>query len=136
MSNNDFTIALTGLEACLKSLDAALAASIQAATTSVNETCLLVETDAKRLCPVGTPESTHKKGYKGGRLRSSIHTTRAVVDGETLQGKVSTNVTYALPVEMGTYKMAAQPYLHPAFRKNIPKFVKRLQARMQAALQQ
>ena len=27
---------------------------------------------AKALCPVGTPESTGKKGYRGGTLRNSI----------------------------------------------------------------
>lgn len=63
-----------------------------------------VERDAKRLCPVDT-----------GRLRSSItHVTG--VDGRGLVAKVGTNVDYALPVEMGTSKSRAQPFLRPALR--------------------
>lgn len=79
----------------------------------------MVETDAKKLCPVDT-----------GRLRASI-TTR--VDEDALAASVSaltdlferpaigvagTDVYYALYVELGTYKMAARPYLRPALEKN------------------
>ena len=61
-----------------------------------------VEGDAKRNAPVLT-----------GRLRSSLtHEVKKMV------GKVGTNVDYAPPVEFGTSKMSAQPYLFPALRKN------------------
>lgn len=55
---------------------------------------------AKDRCPVDT-----------GNLRNSI--THLVDDAE---GSViiGTNVEYAAPVELGTSKMAAQPYLKPA----------------------
>ena len=53
---------------------------------------------AKALCPVGTPESTGIRGYKGGTLRNSI--THQVVNGDTLE--VGTNVEYAPYVELGT----------------------------------
>ena len=58
---------------------------------------LKAEGYAKRLCPVGTVESTGKKGYRGGTLRNSI--THAV-DGDVLS--VGSNVEYAPYVELGT----------------------------------
>lgn len=51
---------------------------------------LKAEGYAKRLCPVGTVESTGKKGYRGGTLRNSITHT---VDGDVLS--VGSNVEYA-----------------------------------------
>ena len=51
---------------------------------------LKAEGYAKRLCPVGTVESTGKKGYRGGTLRNSI--THAV-NGDVLS--VGSNVEYA-----------------------------------------
>lgn len=58
---------------------------------------------AKALCPVGTPESTGIKGYRGGTLRNSI--TFQVTDDEVAIG---TNVEYAPYVELGT-----GPYFSP-----------------------
>lgn len=52
---------------------------------------------AKRLCPVGTVESTGKKGYRGGTLRNSI--THRVND-DVLE--IGSNVEYAPYVELGT----------------------------------
>lgn len=52
---------------------------------------------AKALCPVGTPESTGKKGYRGGTLRNSI---TFVVEDDDLS--VGSNVEYAPYVELGT----------------------------------
>ena len=52
---------------------------------------------AKKLCPVGTVESTGIKGYRGGTLRNSI--TRRV-EGDVLS--VGSNVEYAPYVELGT----------------------------------
>ena len=58
---------------------------------------LKAEGYAKRLCPVGTVESTGIKGYRGGTLRNSI--THAV-DGDVLS--VGSNIPYAAYVELGT----------------------------------
>ena len=58
---------------------------------------LKAEGYAKRLCPVGTVESTGKKGYRGGTLRNSI--THAV-NGDVLS--VGSNIPYAAYVELGT----------------------------------
>ena len=58
---------------------------------------LKAEGYAKRLCPVGTVESTGIKGYRGGTLRNSI--THAV-NGDVLS--VGSNIPYAAYVELGT----------------------------------
>ena len=48
-----------------------------------------------------------------GALRDSIEAT---VEGDTLT--VGSDKEYALPVETGTYKMAARPYLKPAMSEH------------------
>ena len=52
---------------------------------------------AKKLCPVGTPESTGIAGYRGGTLRDSI--THRVEDDVM---ELGSNVEYAPHVELGT----------------------------------
>lgn len=52
---------------------------------------------AKALCPVGTSESTGKKGYRGGTLRNSI---THEIDGDDIM--IGSNVEYAPYVELGT----------------------------------
>lgn len=61
-----------------------------------------VDRRAKRLCPVDT-----------GRLRSSIG-NQLGRDAIGLVAIVGTDVEYAPYVELGTSKMAAQPFLRPA----------------------
>jgi len=72
----------------------------------INKACLMVERDAKILCPVDT-----------GRLRSSI--THEI---EGTAGRVGSNVEYARIVELGGIELginrAPRPYLRPAFHKN------------------
>ena len=58
---------------------------------------LKLEKYAKALCPVGTPESTGIKGYRGGTLRNSI--TYEVQDDTVTVGS---NVESAPYVELGT----------------------------------
>ena len=57
----------------------------------------LIERYGKKLCPVGTVESTGKKGYRGGTLRNSI---THEVEEDTVA--VGTNVEYGPYVELGT----------------------------------
>lgn len=67
----------------------------------------IVEGEAKALCPVST-EAT-RPGGPHGELRASI---TSQPHGQSCD--VGTNKEYAMYVEFGTYKMAAQPYLVPA----------------------
>ena len=62
---------------------------------------LKAEGYAKKLCPVGTVESTGKKGYRGGTLRNSI-TFRVNAAGKDKTLEVGSNVEYAPYVELGT----------------------------------
>lgn len=90
---------------------------------------LAVEGDAKSNCP-----------YKTGNLRRSIHSAafdkgkrifgatddngKPVPDYAQTPGAsmavVGTNTGYGVFVELGTFKMAAQPYLGPALAANRP----------------
>ncbi len=67
---------------------------------AVRDLVLLVEAEAKKLCPVDT-----------GKLRASI----TPVIESWAAGYVGTNTNYAPYVEYGTRKMDAQPFLEPAF---------------------
>ena len=77
----------------------------------VQEAGINVQAAAKIACPVGTPESTHKKGYHGGRLRQSISYQRLAPN----HCSVGSDVSYAGYVNNGTYKMKARPFLTNAF---------------------
>ena len=115
--------------------------NIKAALLRGLETCgLVAEGYAKKLAPVGTPESTGIPGYIGGLLRGSIThalsgkqpaisnyqdnagTRRGSYSGtapeESDSNKsavyIGTNVEYAPYVCLGTINMKAQPFLKPA----------------------
>lgn len=77
--------------------DEALAGLERAKARALEIIGLKAEGYAKKLCPVGTVESTGIKGYRGGTLRNSITHT---VDGDTVA--VGSNVEYAPYVELGT----------------------------------
>jgi HK97 gp10 family phage protein len=82
--------------------DKAIQGMEQAVSLALEASALLVEGQAKALAPVDT-----------GNLRNSI---THEVEGQ--EAKVGTNVEYAPYVELGTVKMAAQPYLNPALEQN------------------
>ena len=82
---------------------------------AINKILFRIESYGKQLAPVGTPESTHKKGYVGGRLRGSIQTS-PLQGMSDIGGMVSTNVDYAIYVHEGTYKMRARPFLTAALQ--------------------
>ena len=110
---------------------------IKASEKALEAIGMQAESYAKKLAPVGTPESTGIPGYSGGLLRNSI--THAVsgnspgimlytsndgkrkgtYDGAAPQEEnkavyIGSNVEYATYVELGTSKMKAQPYIKPA----------------------
>lgn len=81
----------------------------------------IVEANAKAMCPVSTEET--RPGGPHGELRRSI-TSQS--DGLTCE--VGTNKEYAMYVEFGTCKMAAQPYLVPALVENEDKIIETIKA--------
>jgi HK97 gp10 family phage protein len=76
---------------------------------------LMVERSAKIKAPVDT-----------GRLRQSITHNDYDFGSENPHVKVGTNVEYAPSVEFGTSKMAAQPFLRPAYEENKQKILKEI----------
>ena len=76
------------------------------------ECVILLETEAKRLCPVDT-----------GRLRGSITGVVLEISEDIIDGRVGTNVEYAKKVELGTSMQSSQPYLRPALRNRFDEIV-------------
>lgn len=68
----------------------------------------------------GKAESYAKKNspVDTGRLRNSITHVRFDENTEA----IGTNVDYAAYVELGTYKMAAKPYLRPAVENHTTEY--------------
>lgn len=86
----------------------AVRAALDAAKLRSLEGCgMTCEAFAKALCPVDT-----------GHLRGSI-AHKVAGDGVT----IGSDVSYAGYVELGTYKMAARPYLKPAVHNNAQTYV-------------
>jgi HK97 gp10 family phage protein len=84
------------------------AAKVEAlAPRVVAKSALDIERDAKIIAPVDT-----------GTLESSITSD---IDG--LSAEIGPHTDYEAFVEYGTSKMNAQPYMGPAFEKNVPGFV-------------
>ncbi len=99
----------------------------------IKRVTLFLGREIKVATPVGTPESTGKRGYIGGRLRASI-ITEVYADF----GRVGTNVFYAPFVEWGTAKMEARHVEGSAIRVlGLGMFgygMKRLQAEIKTVL--
>ena len=73
---------------------------------NMEKACLLVEGDAKRMCPVDT-----------GRLRSSL-AHEIEKKGNEVIGRIGTNVVYGVFQEYGSSTQSGTPYLRPALEKN------------------
>lgn len=81
----------------------ALATVDAARTSAVTKSTTQIRVHSQKIVPVDT-----------GALRGSAEMSIDRGPGTTT-GEVSYNTGYAIYVEMGTSKMAAQPYLIPAF---------------------
>jgi HK97 gp10 family phage protein len=84
--------------------EAISAKAIAASVAAVNETMARCVTMAKDLSP-----------YATGALQGSIRMEGASAGGGGVEGVWgSFDINYAIYQELGTYKMAAHPYLRPA----------------------
>ncbi len=109
--SNEFVF-VSGASELLSAIEADLQKRIDRQSKAIHNAGLVCQGVAKKNCPVGTPESTHKKGYHGGRLRQSI----MVDNSKQLESTVGTNVNYAIYVHEGTYKMKGRPFLRQGFQ--------------------
>ena len=82
------------------------------AVAAVRKTARDVQADAQRLAPVDT-----------GALKSSISSTVDTFAGGA-SAEVGPTVEYGSYVELGTSRMAGQPYLSPAFDRRIGPFTR------------
>jgi len=80
---------------------------------AMRKATLIVQADAKRKAPVDT-----------GRLRASITPEIRATPGSGIRGVVGSVVVYAPYQEFGTKRMAAHPYLYPAFDENKDRIAK------------
>lgn len=108
---SDEFVFIAGESELQNAIGADLQKRIERYSKAIHTAGLVCQGIAKKNCPVGTPESTHIKGYHGGRLRQSIQ----VDNSKQLESTVGTNVSYAVYVHEGTYKMKGRPFLRQGF---------------------
>lgn len=86
--------------------------------------CLFLEKEIKDSLGGGSPSAPGEPpGIVSGTLRRSIsHEVEKTATG--VSGRVGTNVKYALPLEFGTSRMAARPFLRPKLKENEGKIAK------------
>ena len=112
-------------EECKQAVSSALERALQICGSRV-------EGYAIDLCPVGTPESTGIKGYRGGSLRSTIRWEMPKSDevdiiAGGMQG-IYRYVDYALYVENG--KRRSQPFLRPALKNHFKEITKIIESEL------
>lgn len=109
-----------------RDLDFTQARTRDRAKDIVRKAAFGVERGAKLRAPVDT-----------GNLRNSINTTlfgTGLAAGSTIGAEVGPEANYGLFIEQGTWKMAPQPFLGPAFDEVEPSFVAALDDLAQQAL--
>jgi HK97 gp10 family phage protein len=125
---------LEGMDAVVRAFQNMRPKLRRAVNREVVGAALRIQGGAKRRTPVRT-----------GRLRNSIGAadTEALLQGlngasrlsaDTTEAVVGTNVEYAPFVEFGTRRMAARPFLVPAFEEERPGFELRLAAALRGEL--
>jgi len=105
-----------GLDSLMRKLNSMGGNAQKALGKAVDNTTLSAQTSAKMRAPVDT-----------GNLRDHIFVKTEHTSNKS-EGTVYDNVEYAIYQELGTSKMAAQPYMMPALEENKTTF--EMQARM------
>ncbi|MNI82213.1 hypothetical protein D3C73_1389020 [compost metagenome] len=96
----------------------------QLAKVAVKKTAKDIEATAKTLSPVDT-----------GNLRSSIKTSDLRgVSQDSPEAEVRASANYAIYQELGTSRMAPQPFMRPAADKHEPAFLKAMEELASKAL--
>jgi HK97 gp10 family phage protein len=104
---------LGSLQAKLKKLDPMTRDAIEKGVALAGQK---VEKDTKNITPVSTQLT--RPGGPHGDLRKSVKAGQVRRTSNGAEVSVGTNSEYAMYVEFGTTKMAAQPYLRPSLQKN------------------
>lgn len=78
----------------------------------------LVEGASKKEAPVGTPESTHRRGYTGGRMRASIKVSDSLLNRVNPAVVISPHTHYARYVHDGTRYMKARPFMTKGYESS------------------
>lgn len=102
-----------------------LARGMSALKDAVGQSAEALATSAQRLAPVDT-----------GTLRASIHVDSLETTGRTVTATVTTGgeaSEYAVYQELGTRRMAAQPYMTPALAQHRPVHVQMCETAWKAA---
>lgn len=107
------SVQIDGIDQFIGNLDALVQAKGQEVNDRIQEAGIDTHSEVVSKWPVGTPESTHKKHYHGGRSRQSFQ----YIPGN-MECSVGSDVFYSKFINDGTYKMAARPILTNAFIKN------------------
>lgn len=107
MPKTSITIDIKGVKETLGRIDLTNAKLRKAVKEQVGKSALNIQLGAKQRCPVRT-----------GALRNSI----TVDFYGIMSAQIGPHMPYAPYVEFGTRKMAAQPFLFPAFEEEKPKF--------------
>lgn len=104
----DVDLEMKGIEKAIKNIKGYEFRKVKSIRKSVAETAIKIETQATAAAPVDT-----------GNLKNSIN-TQYYQNG--LTAEIGTPVEYGPYVEFGTRHMKAQPYLLPAYDRNVKSF--------------
>lgn len=113
-------VVIEGMTELQKKLDALP----EAATAKLKQAILDGATNVAETAYVAAPVRT-------GRLRNSID---VVTDNNGLDALVVVRAPHAHLLEFGTIKMAAQPFLFPAYRLERPRLKRKIKAEVKRAL--
>lgn len=105
-------VQIRGLDQLAASLQGLIAAKKAEINLRIQEAGINTHARVVQQWPVGTPESTHKKDYHGGRSRQSFQ----YKPGD-MSCSVGSDVFYSLFIEDGTIHMRARFILTNAFIK-------------------